>query len=100
MGHHHRGYQSSYSQSIRWHNHDDPPVGDTDADGRSVHTTTTAISSTYDADEPHSFNDRDYFHTSTIRALILVFALSLHAIFEGFSIGTIDDDLTLVQVWI
>jgi hypothetical protein len=33
-----------------------------------------------------------------MRALILVFALSLHAAFEGLSVGTIDQVATLLQV--
>ncbi len=35
---------------------------------------------------------------STMRALLLVFALSLHAVFEGLSLGMITDVTLLLQV--
>lgn len=35
---------------------------------------------------------------STIRVLLLVFALSLHSVFEGFSVGMIQEVYVLLQV--
>lgn len=36
---------------------------------------------------------------STIRVIILVFALSLHSVFEGFSVGMVEDVKLLLQVY-
>ncbi|KAI1722497.1 ZIP zinc transporter domain-containing protein [Ditylenchus destructor] len=61
------------------------PPGSTHAHGDSV------------AGEPHSHTDPSSH--SNIRAILLVFALSLHAVFEGLSLGMIADVSQLLQIF-
>lgn len=62
----------------------------------------SAAGAVEDAERPDMTNviddHTDYASHSSMRAILLVFALSMHAVFEGFSLGLISDVSVLLQV--